>query len=180
MAFRVAMFDIECTELVANRGHILCASLKTSDEDTPKTWRIDDYKLFKKEPWNDRELCTDLAEALEGCDLLVGWYSSRYDWPFLNSRLVKNGLLPLDRRLHHDLWRTARANLCLTSNRLESVSDFLGTKIKKNHLDWVTWEKAAFGIKEAMDYLAEHCELDVLVLEEAFDRLKGFIRQVRS
>ena len=180
MAWKIGYFDIEATELTANRGHLLCAALKIDGVEAPTVWRITDYKLFKKEPWSDADLCHAIAAGVEGLDLVVTWFGGGYDLPFVNSRLLKHGQRPIERRLHQDAWRLARANLKLTSNRLESVSDFFGTKDKKNHLNWDVWEQAAFGVKEAMDYIADHCALDVTVLEEVFTRLKVFIRQVRT
>lgn len=179
MGFEVGFFDIEATNLDANRGHILCAAVKVSGIKQPYIARIDEFADFKDRMWYDKTICQDIAEALAGLDMVVTQYGSRYDIPFVNSRLLYHKLPPLAPLMHCDIWRIARTHLALSSNRLETMSLFLHTKANKDHLDWETWERAAYGDKVSLDAIVDHCRRDVLVLEEIFEALKPFIKQIR-
>ena len=179
MGFKIGFFDIEATSLHANRGHLLCAALKIAGERKPYIYRLDE-NLVVTEHWNDKNLCDVIADGLSGLDLIVTQYGSRYDIPFFNSRMLFHGYKPIPAKMHVDVWRISRSRLALSSNRLESVSRFFKTKENKDHLDWETWERAAYGDTPALDAIVDHCRRDVLVLEEVFDTLKPFIKQIRS
>jgi len=59
---KVFIFDLETTNLDANRGHVLCAVGKWLDEDWHYTWRIDDDEDYKTtwESWEyDRDMGGD-------------------------------------------------------------------------------------------------------------------------
>ena len=60
----------------------------------------------------------------------------------------------------------------LTSNRLASVSTFLGVK-EKTPRNGPIWIKASAGHKSSLDYIIRHCKQDVVVLEEVYDLIKG-------
>lgn len=171
---RIAFFDIEVTNLDADFGYVICVSWKFLGEDKIHTVRIDDFNLFKREPWNDRELLREVRERLSVADIIVGWYSSKFDIPFLNSRMLHNGISPLPPIPHIDGWRVAKYKLKLHSNRLDSVTKFFRLD-QKTPLDGDIWTKAKAGHRPSIKYIVEHCEQDVLVLEEAYHKIKSLI-----
>ncbi len=173
---KIAHFDIEASNLSANLGYCISAAIKWSDDKTPQVFRVDNYKTFKKDPTNDRLLIKDLAEAMNGADLWTGWYSSRFDVPFVNTRLLQYGFAPLAPVPHVDLWRTARFGLKLHSNRLAVVGDFLGIE-DKTPIKWECWRRAPSGHKQSIDEIVKHNVGDVIALEKAYEQLKPFIKQ---
>lgn len=171
---RICFFDLETSNLNANFGFILCAGWKFLGEKQVYCSKISDYKLYKSDPTNDRELVKATAAALSEADLWVGHYASRFDVPYLNSRLLHHGLAPMPKTPLIDTWRVAKYGLRLNSNRLQTVCEFLGledkTPIKGPH-----WVKAMAGNKSSLKYIVDHCIQDVLVLEQAYIKLRPLI-----
>jgi len=74
-----------------------------------------------------------------------------------------------------DLYYVARHRLKLHSNRLAVVAETLFGESEKTRVVGPIWTRAVAGDKEAMDYIVEHCIIDVDVLEQVFERLRGFV-----
>lgn len=170
---RVDAWDLECSALNANGGVILCCSIvDVANPKKAKTFRIDKYKGYRKDTLNDKGLVTDLVEYLNESDAWVTYYGARFDVPFLTTRVVHwnsqgaNIAYPANVP-HIDLWRTARNKLKLHSNRLASVTQFLGHG-DKTPLDLPVWLRAAGGHKPSLDYIIEHCEVDATILADCY------------
>ena len=173
--WRVGFFDIETTGLGADFGHMLSGSIKPMHLDKVDVFRIDDYKVYKKDLCNDHQLVIDYRDALAKYDVLVHFNGENFDFPFIDTRLA---IWDEERSaLTHsiDLLPICRKKLRLHSNRLASVAAALGLRNRKTALDPQVWKRAAYGSKPDLDYIVEHNIADVLVTEEAFMKLRGHI-----
>lgn len=171
---RILIFDIESTNLVANYGQILVVGFKWYGDakKTPTILRIDNYPLWKKDRTDDSALAKAFLKVWETADIVISWYGKRFDEPFLRSRLLAaNDNKALKPVAHTDLYFTARYKLKLHSNRLQSVQEFLGLSEEKTKLTPRHWARARTGYKDGLDYVAKHCAQDVLVTEQAYERL---------
>jgi RNase_H superfamily len=144
------------------------------------TFRIDKYKSYRNDLRNDRNLVVDIVDYLSDADLLVTYYGKRFDIPFLNSRILywrqRGTDIPhLENIPHIDLYDTARRRLALHSNRLASVSAFLGNSAKTS-VDLSIWMDAAYGDKAALEHIVDHCKIDVVTLAEDYMDLRPLIR----
>lgn len=167
----LVLFDIECTNLSSNFGYILSIAWKTYGENEVKWVAINDFPSFKKDPTNDKAMLKVAGEELSKADILCGHYSSKFDVPYMNSRLLYHGLELLPPVPHIDTWRIARYKMKLNSNRLQSVTAFLGME-DKTPLDGPTWIRAMAGHKSSIDYVVEHNIQDVVVLEQVYEKIK--------
>jgi len=171
----IAMWDLETSGLAATFGGLYTASMKVTGQPV-QTVRIDQFKEYKKTPWDDREVAKATRDMLESVHVLVGYNTFNFDIPFLNSRLVAHKLRVLSSQVKHvDLISVARHRLRLHSNRLESLLEHLGTSERKTPLEPELWRRAAAGDGQAMDKIVEHNQKDVTSLEEAFFRLLPFL-----
>lgn len=174
---RVIAWDLETTNLNADFGYILSACW--CDLSAPgrkiKTIRIDDYKGYKKDRTNDKQLCAELANDLSEADVFVTWYGDRFDIPYLNTRLLWHGLDVLPPIPSVDGWRAARNHLKLSSNRLANISEFLDVDRKTPVVGW-QWVRAGAGHEDALDYIVEHNQKDVLVLGQVYDLIRPVIK----
>jgi len=176
--FKVGVWDIETTHLQADFGFVLAACVKEIGK-KPEIFRIDELSV-NDERWNDSALVMDVAAKVNSLDMVVTWNGKRFDWPFLQTRLLHHGLELLEPTLHVDAMYLSRYRLRLHSNSQKSVMKFMEVKNGKTDLDPMVWVKAAHGDKESMDFVVDHCVRDVKALEELFLRLKPFIRMVRK
>lgn len=171
---KIIAWDLETSNLNANFGYILCAGWKVIGDSKTHVIKINDFPLHKKDCTNDYEVVKRMGEVLATADGVVTWFGQFFDEPYLNSRLLVHNLPllpPFTAGTHIDGWRIARKKLKLNSNRLASVSSFLGVE-EKTPLNGPIWVKAMAGDKSALRYVYKHCEQDVIVLEQVYERLK--------
>jgi uncharacterized protein YprB with RNaseH-like and TPR domain len=176
---RVALFDLEMSNLNADYGMILCAVIKEYNQE-PVVIRCDDMPSFAKCPWSDTQLARRIRDELEKFDIIVSWNGVRFDIPFLNARLMQARAVPMKRVKHIDLLYQARFKFKLSSNSLANVQEFLRLKHQKTAIQGNNWTKAMRGNRAAMDYIVKHCILDVRVLEETYDKMKGLVNVIHN
>jgi uncharacterized protein YprB with RNaseH-like and TPR domain len=181
---KILLWDIESTSLNADFGIILCIGWKWYGEKKVHVARIDkkngeaNYcKECKRHDGNDLHVIKDFLKALDQADIQVTWYGKRFDEPMIRSRWVfhkQKGNIPQVQ--HDDLWFTARKELKLSSNRLKSVQSFLDLDDEKTEIKGRIWLDAILGKTSALNYIVDHCKKDVLVLEQAYEKLKPFTK----
>lgn len=177
---RMVFFDIEASSLEASFGHTLCFGYKYYGDKKSKVISLSDFKNPKKNEEPDLYLIQRIHTLLtDEADVILSWYGKEYDRKFLNSRMLMVGLPPLPplNSEHIDLYYTARGNLKLHSNRLQSVSEALGCPVSKTPVRADVWRLAQRGDAKAMKYVVDHCHRDVEILEWVYEKLKPFVRQ---
>lgn len=168
----IVSWDLETSNLNANIGFIICGGWKTLGRKV--TMRsIDNYPLFKYDPTDDSEIVEHLREDLAKADMWVTWFGTHFDIPYMQSKLLEHGMKPLPEVPHVDGWKIARYKLKLTSNRLATVTGFLGLE-DKTKVDFKVWRRAAAGHRPSIKYIKEHCKIDCDVLEDVYEKIKPF------
>lgn len=172
---KILAWDLECSSLNADFGIILTFGSKIVGQGKPEVLNILDFPgrdLIAKE----KNLLKVTSSRLLGADVWLGHYACYFDLPFLNTRLLYHHLpvLPPNFSLI-DTWRISRNRLKLRSNRLNTIQGFLKLKDAKNAILPEQWIKAMGGHRPSMAYIVEHCRRDVLVLEEAYMRLRPLV-----
>ena len=118
-------------------------------------------------------------EILKDADAIITHYGKRFDMKFLNARLAHHGLPLLPRLTHIDTWSVARQHLKITSNRLDSIAEFLKVERKMNHgQGWQLWVDVMARKKRAQNIMSRYCIQDVECLEAVFKKLRPFINNI--
>lgn len=169
---RVLFLDIEATNLKADFGYMLCVSWKWEGEKKVHHRSIADAPTFKDDPTNDAWIVEELRPILEEADVVVFHYGSRFDYPYLQTRALYHGHTILPKVKWVDTWRVARDNLALSSNRLASLTRLLQVE-EKTPVDGRIWMKAMAGHKPSIKYVVEHCDQDIVVLEQVYQKIRG-------
>lgn len=177
---KIVTFDLEMSNLHASFGIVLCASFKVLGEKKIKTLRIDQYPLYKKQPWNDSELIKAIKTELLEADIIVSYNGRKFDIPFLNSRLLQIGEKPVTGIKHVDLFFISKFQLRIHNWSLDALAKHLGLPVEKTHMDGERWVKAMTGDKASLNYIIEHCILDVKVLEQVFNKVKGMVKFIKD
>lgn len=174
------ILDLETTDLEADRGVILCACYESSkqpgkvqtirQDETNPTWK-------KGDRGDDKELVKQVLKLVRSHDVVVAHNGSRFDLPFLRTRALRWGLIPLKDVKLVDPCTIAWRKFRLRSNRLGAIADYVGIKDKKTPLDMSVWAAATLrGSKKAMDLIVTHCIADIKVLRGVLDFVKPFIK----
>jgi uncharacterized protein YprB with RNaseH-like and TPR domain len=172
---RIGFFDIETSNLDANFGIVLCYCIKTPDGD------ILGRKLTKEECLNTKKspdiyLMKELIKDLNKFDILYGYYSTKFDIPFIRSRCVSNNIdFPVFGSIKHkDIYYIIKNKFKLNRNSLEvACRELVGTTLK-NHFDGNMWRHAVQGNEKALEFIFDHCKRDVIDLELLANKVIDF------
>jgi len=175
---KLGFLDIEATNLKANFGVVICWCIKPS-----KAKKIIERCVTTEEmrgnggqkATRDRGAMEEMGIAMRKFDRLVVHYGTdrKFDFPFLRSRALRMGVdFPKYKEIWAtDTWNIARRKLCLSSNRLATIADFLHIGMKKTPITSDHWLDALSGNKESLDYILDHCRRDVLILEKVYNKI---------
>lgn len=173
------LLDIETTALTADLGVILCACGK--DETGRKfTYRIDEMgakEWSKGKRGNDEAIVEALIKELTEYDIIVAHNGNGFDLPFIRSRAIYWGLSRVPDIKIIDPLKILWDKFRLKRNTLANISDFIGSKKRKDHLDMSIWVDVILnGTKSSLDKIVAHCVSDVDELEDVLDAVKPYIR----
>lgn len=172
---RILAYDIEASNLAADFGIVLTFGSKFVGEGKVDVLNILDYSdgdLIHAEKRLLKDICTRMLTA----DVWLGHFSTWYDLPFLNTRLLYHRLPILPANFAQlDTWKISRNRLKLRNNRLITISEFLGTQDEKDAIKPEAWLRALGGDRRAMRTIVEHNRRDVLVLEQVYLRLRPLV-----
>lgn len=165
----VLLLDIEASELFADDAIVFCICCKWLGKKEIKTFTLrSDPDAFNKVDLDDTDVIEDFRPILESADLVVHHYGDKYDMPFLQGRCVQLGRKTLASPPTVDTWRICRYKLKFRSNRLQHLSQIIGTKEKKTPLTKKVWNRAYRGHIPSLKQIEHHCRQDILVLEELY------------
>lgn len=198
--YKLAYLDIETTDLNANIGIMLSWAIKSRDGTT-----IYDV-ITKDELFNfqfDKRIVKSLLTTLDNYDIIVTYYGTMFDIPFINTRALlygydtvskyaiqttyiksRKGELKIKEKVvpkffHWDLYYTVRNKLSLNKNTLANITEFLGID-GKTHLDKSIWLRARYGDEKALRYVLDHNIKDVKILERLHNRLLGINKWMKK
>lgn len=150
---------------------IICAGYKYLDEKTTHCLNVWDYS---KNINDDKRLVKALYEILKDADAIVTHNGKRFDWKFLQTRLMVHGLPPLNKIPHIDTCGLAKENLFLYNNRLGTLGEFLADDNKIQTGGWELWVDCYKGDKKARKKMSDYCKQDVKLTEKVFKPLRPF------
>ena len=121
-----------------------------------------------------------LLNALRRFDIIYTYYGTKFDVPFVRTRALRWNLpFPFFQQIYHnDLYYSVRNKTKIVSNRLESITKFLGIE-GKTKLEHEYWIRAMYGEAKALKYIREHNIKDVEILEKLHERLRPYIQMTR-
>jgi uncharacterized protein YprB with RNaseH-like and TPR domain len=129
---------------------------------------------------DEKEVLNWLKKELEGCDLIVTWYGSKFDIPFVVTRAIVNGidLSKLLKIPSLDVCEFCKKNLLFSKNNLSDISKVLGIP-KDREIEGKDvlklYLKAIRGDKKAKEEIVKHCLDDLEALEKVFKKLEPYL-----
>ena len=180
IGLRLGYFDIETSDLKADFGSILCASVADGFGKV-KTFRRDEFPQVHQ--LDDKALTIALRDYLnEEFDIIVTWYGKIFDVPFVNTRLtIEHGEAPISPRMHIDAFYLIPQGTMGRS--LDNVSRALRVQddeVHKTKFDKRIWALANAGDKESLEFIVDHCEKDVLLLRRVFEKLRPMVKNIHK
>ena len=167
----LCFLDIEATGLRGDYNSVLVVSIKPFGRKA--------YSLSVKQAGNDQKVVREAKEELETYDAWVTYYGKGFDIPMLNTRLLKWGQPPIEKRPHIDLYFTLKYNLLMARRSQAHHLRWLDTPQQKMDLSPELWNEILADTPKAMGTMTARCESDVKGLEGLYRKTKHLIREIR-
>jgi len=178
VGFDMAFFDIESTGLGAYGSEMTVACIV---DQFGRSTVADKFEFEQKSVLDDRGLVVWLRDELEKYDILVAWYGTMFDIPYINARLIMHGERPLrDMMLIDPCFkaRGGRYGLKIGGSKLKTVAKALRTTHQKPEVEWDTFRLAGFGDREALNIVRTRCADDCYTMRDIFARFKPMVRTI--
>jgi uncharacterized protein YprB with RNaseH-like and TPR domain len=167
----IAFFDIECTSLGPDYGSVLVASLKP--------WGKKPMSFSVVQPGDDLIAVSTIAEALKGYKLWVSYYGKGFDVPFLQARLLRHGLPPLQKSPHADMYFSLRRTLNLSRGSMAHIAAWLKLPEQKMGVSADVWSQVIKEPQKHLKTLIARCESDCAVLEKLWHKTRHLIKDIK-
>lgn len=165
----IAFVDIEASNLKADFGTVVVVSIKPYGE-KPKT--------FSAKPGRDKALMKAVAAELAKYPVWVTFYGKMFDVPFMNSRLLVNGLPPLPKHHHIDMYWVVKLQTALSRRNQAHLLEWLEAPSKKMSVSPNVWASMPANPDASLKTLRERCESDVIGLEAMYEKTKHLVREI--
>lgn len=178
VGFTMAFWDIETTGLSAwNNDMTVCAIT----DNFGKTTVRDKTEFEQASILDDKGLVVWTRDALEQYDIIVAWYGTMFDIPFLNAKLIEHGERPMMDKMFLDpcfKTRGGRYGLKVGSSKLKNVAKWLNTPNQKPDVEWDVFRLGGYGDPESIATLRDRCAADTKVMRDIVDHIKPIIRTI--
>ena len=185
---KVLLFDVETAPMRAyvwgrwkqnislnetiSEWYILCWSAKWLYSNTIMYDKLTSEEAINQ---NDKRIVTNLWKLVDEADIVIAYNGKKADIPWMNTRFIINGLKPPSPYYIIDPCEVARKNFNFSSNKLDALAGYFGIPHKMD-TDFTLWDKSVRGDEEALSYMSNYCNKDVLILEEVYLRLRPYIK----
>lgn len=160
----------------ASLNSVICFGYMWSDDKKAKVvsaW--DDSKKWAKDVNDDSYVLERILEIVHDADIVVTHNGRRFDWKFIQTRLLKHGLAPMRKTIHVDTCSIARQHLYLFNNKLDTLAKFFTDEEKMENGGWELWCKVLERDKKSMELMEKYCAQDVKTLQAVYQKLRPFI-----
>jgi len=170
---KIGFLDLEFMNFKANYGVLLTYAIKEYHKKEILNSKITTDEIRSKNI--DKELTKRLIKDFSKFDVVVTYYGSKCDLPYMRTRSLKWNLkFPSYGYIKHiDMYYIVKNKLSLNRNSLANACALLGIK-GKNHVFGDIWIRAVTGDQKSIDYILKHNLLDVIILEKLYDRMITF------
>ena len=124
---------------------------------------------------DDKRICDSMWQHFESADIVVAHNARRFDVRKLNSRWMLHGLIPPSPYQTIDTLKESQKMAAHSSHRLDYLGKIMHNK-GKIETDYRLWKRCKTGDPEALMYMEKYNKEDVLLLEEVYLSMRGWIK----
>ena len=154
---------------------IICGGWKVLGEKKTHCINAWDFARWDRDVNDDFSIVCAIYKILYKADAVITHNGKRFDWKFLQTRLIKHGLEPLSKIHHIDTCQVAKQNLFCFNNRLNTIGSVTNSGEKMTHEGWDLWVKVHGKDPMAMLTMSTYCKQDVDLLEAVYLKLRPLI-----
>ena len=185
---RILVMDIECLPIVATTWNVWNTNIAPVNIINDWTMLSFSYKwLGEKDVHNfvltpkqaknrdDKQMVIDIHKLFNDADIIIGYNSIKFDEKKMNSKFLEFGLAKPSPYQSIDLYRTVKKNFANTYNKMDWTNKILGLDRKLEHTGMKLWMDCHNGVKDALNTMAEYNDVDVLITEQLYFAIRGWI-----
>jgi len=164
--------------LKATITSIICAGWKVLGEKKTHCINAWDFSRWKSNINDDYTVCKEIYKVLSTADAVVTHNGKKFDWKFLQTRLMYHKFKPLYKIHHIDTCEVAKRNLYSFNNRLGYLGEWMVGDKKLENGGWNLWVDVSEKKKKAMKLMTDYCKQDVDLLEKIFVELTPLVNNI--
>lgn len=131
-------------------------------------FKLPDFRLYKKEKHNDRELVKKLWEFFDEADIIIAHNGNAFDLKKARTAFLDHRLPPPQPYKQIDTKLIAKRYFNFESNSLKDLAEFLGIDKKMETGGFELWRGCENGNKKAWKTMEMYNNQDVKVLEQLY------------
>ena len=124
---------------------------------------------------DDKRVTKALWQMFNDADVIIAHNLNKFDAKKANSKFILHGLNSPKPYLSIDTLLHARKQFKMTSNRLDYLGEILGVG-RKIETPKGLWNRVEDGDAESMVEMQKYCDQDVLLLEDVYLKMRGWIK----
>jgi len=156
---------------IQNDWFMLCWSAKWLNDSNIIGERLTSKEAKAK---NDRRITTILWELFDEADIIIAHNGDKFDIPKINSRFLLHKLPPPRPYRTIDTLRIAQKKFGFSHNKLDYLAQQFGLD-RKLKTEFSLWVECLEGKEDALEYMLKYNKKDILVLEEVYYKLRGWM-----
>lgn len=170
--------EVMSMEFIEEDWFILCWAAKWLGEKEIFSSALIDFKSYKKEPENDKQVVKAIWKLLNEADIVIAHNGIKFDIKKLNTRFLMHGMLPPAPYKVVDTLNIARGTFAFMSNRLNDLGQFLNLGKKIDTGGFALWRDCLNGIKSAWLKMIKYNKNDVVLLEKIYLSLRPYAKRL--
>ncbi len=141
------------------------------------SYALPDFKdRYKKDKSDDYELMLKIRDLLDEADIVVAHNGDQFDIRKIMARIALNNIPPPSPFHTVDTKKAAKKYFSFDSNHLATLAKMLKVGEKMETGGFGLWEGCMAGDKDSWAKMIKYNKMDVIVLEQIYERLLPFIR----
>ena len=187
---KVLLFDIEIAPIVGytwglweqnvidtkEEWYMLTFSYKWLGEKKTHVRALPDYKTYKKDKKNDKELVSELWRLFDEADVVIAHNGDAFDIKKANIRFIKHALCPPSPFKSIDTKKVAKTCFKFDSNKLDNLGKYLGVGEKLDTGGFELWLGCMSGDKKSWKLMCDYNKQDVILLEKVYLALRPWMK----
>ena len=186
---RTLLFDIETAPLVSytwgiweqdvvevkEEWYMLTFAYKWLGEKKTHVVSLPDFKLYKKEPKNDRELVNKLWELFDEADILIAHNGDAFDIKKAQARFIQHELAPPTPFKSIDTKKVAKRYFKFDSNKLDHLGQYFNLGRKMKHEGFSLWLGCMANNPKSWKKMCDYNIQDVVLLEKIYLKMLPYM-----
>lgn len=161
---------------VLRNPYIITVAWKWLGEKTTHVVSLPQFKTYKKDRKNDKELVAVMHKLFDEADVIVAHNGNSFDQKWTYARFLVHGMKPPSPSLYVDTKLVAKSKFRFNSNSLNNLGEYLGLgqKIDTGGIDlWV--ECIEDNKAKSWNLMCKYNKQDVILLEKVYLAMKPYM-----